>query len=396
MNFINFQIFSKENQEDLKNYIFQNISNFGTNSIMNGNGWISKPQSKFPKEMIISFGKEIYCQKIQLLFHEKLIPNLLKISIQSKNSQFEFLGFAKTHDNQENNFLARELRSIYIEKKCLSILIKVEEVEEVELNQTDQKIVNKLLQVFQENDILPLFSKKWITRSQAIKEITQEISEGNQKFPLEILSLLSSRLLKEKVNQVFFESLIFFSKFVENYSQSKFVFFQESIKLICEKLGDSNSRVSVSSIQTLISVCNFIDRTNILRIAIAINLPDQKTQRKPGLSQKPKTRSSSKNVQKNSFLGKFSWKPIFGLLRFIQEFIIKFGIGKEFELIMKCVRLGLLNSKREVRELAVSLCGIIYKLIPITSEKQKEKKLFSYLGKINNLLVNQIKETFSK
>lgn len=96
-------------------------------------GWQSPKLCEFPQELGFRFEGDVELQHLRLLCHESKIPTRVEIFVSEateedrqsgvfppyERSVFRRLGHVNFSPNDENNFEARELKTVNIRRNCL-------------------------------------------------------------------------------------------------------------------------------------------------------------------------------------------------------------------------------------------------------------------------------------
>ena len=101
-----------------------------------GNGWLSSRYCQYPQSLYIQFNQPVNVKQINILIHEKDIPNQIKfytyipqtsdeIVKNYRSLQFSYVGFIKMDSNQRSNYRAREFRKVFINTNALYIKLEL-------------------------------------------------------------------------------------------------------------------------------------------------------------------------------------------------------------------------------------------------------------------------------
>ena len=101
-----------------------------------GKGWLSSRYCQFPQSIYIQFNQPVNVKQINILIHEKNIPNQIKfytycpisndeIIKNYRSLNFTYIGFIKMDSNQRSNYRAREFRKVYIDTNAFYIKLEL-------------------------------------------------------------------------------------------------------------------------------------------------------------------------------------------------------------------------------------------------------------------------------
>ena len=103
---------------------------------LKGVGWFSSRFSQFPQEIYIQFSQPVLLRQINMVIHEKNIPEQIKFYtyFPDKNNElignyhnvhYKYIGFIKMDNNERSQFRARESRKVYVNTKSLFLKIEL-------------------------------------------------------------------------------------------------------------------------------------------------------------------------------------------------------------------------------------------------------------------------------
>ena len=104
---------------------------------LKGMGWQSERFCQYPQYIYVQFSQPALIKRIDIVFHEKNIPSLIKFySYMPQNkdgyisnylkANYEYIGFIKPFSNERSYFQSRESRKITINSKCLFLKLELE------------------------------------------------------------------------------------------------------------------------------------------------------------------------------------------------------------------------------------------------------------------------------
>ena len=103
---------------------------------LRGSGWFSSRFCEFPQIIYIQFSQPVNIKQINIIIHEKNIPNQIKFFtycpstsdelIQNyRKANYKYVGFIKMDTNERSNYRARESRKVYINTQSLFFKIEL-------------------------------------------------------------------------------------------------------------------------------------------------------------------------------------------------------------------------------------------------------------------------------
>ena len=102
--------------------VTSNNSGPGSSSANNRGGWHSARFCEYPQEIVLDFHNRISLSQIQFLSHQSKIASKIELYCGIEGStletiRFKRLGYLSLDNNERSNFMARELKSVFLDIK---------------------------------------------------------------------------------------------------------------------------------------------------------------------------------------------------------------------------------------------------------------------------------------
>ena len=103
-------------------------------------GWQSSRFCDYPQEITVEFPSYVKVKQLQFLSHQYKISSKIEILIFNPkgSKKYKKIGFLSLDSNEQSNFQARELKSVYIDYECLKIKLLLHRCHINQLNQSVQ------------------------------------------------------------------------------------------------------------------------------------------------------------------------------------------------------------------------------------------------------------------
>lgn len=103
-------------------------------------GWQSSRFCDYPQEIVVEFPNYVKVKQLQFLSHQYKITSKIEILIfnPKQSKKFRKIGFLSLDSNEQTNFQARELKSVYIDYECIKIRLVLHRCFTNQLNQNAQ------------------------------------------------------------------------------------------------------------------------------------------------------------------------------------------------------------------------------------------------------------------